>query len=470
MKNLKINKIILLLIIVVTFVSCVKDDEFGVPNDPATELNIPASDVVTIDALRSAWEQEVTINGNQTLTFGEEFATKFLEGYVISSDETGNFFEEVILQDKASNPTAGVKLVIDSNPLFGRYDFGRRVYVSLAGLSVGLDSGVLTLGFESAGSIEPISEAQMDTFIKRDALVAEIVPLPISIEDFEVDKTNLFVQLTEVQFTRSQALGTDPLTYAGEPSDEFDGERILESCTTGNSAVFSTSTFADFKSQELASGRGTVNAILTRDFFDDYFIITVNSLDDVMLDDTNRCDPDILSCDGPSGGGSTFWSQNFEQFNAIEDYVAAGWTNVNVNSGGTLWEVGNFSGNNYAQVSGFLSQENGIDTWLVTSGINMDNTTNEELIFNLEVAFANGVGLTVLVSTDFSGDVTTATWFPLDVFVPNVPASGFGGFNTVDPINVSCVEGTMYVAFRYQGSDPGITTRYHIDNIEVTGI
>ena len=469
MKNLSLNKIGLLLIVVITLVSCVKDDEFEIPTGDATELNIPANAIITIDALRSAWEQELANNGNATLTFGEDFAEKYIEGYVISTDETGNFFEEVIIQDKASNPTAGLKLVIDSNPLFGRYDFGRRIYIELNGLSVGLDNGVLTLGIEDAGSIEAIAESQMDNFIKRDAMVAEIVPLPMSIADFSEDKTNLFVRLTDVQFTRSQALGNNPLTYAGEASDEFDGERILESCTTGGTTIFSTSTFADFKSQELATGRGNIDAILTFDFFGEYFIVTVNSLDNIQLDDTNRCDPDTFSCDGPSGGGNVFWSQNFEEFDAIEDYVNAGWTNVNVNDGGTLWEIGNFDGTNYAQISGFNSEESTIETWLVTPSINMDNTTEEELLMDIQTNFDNGTILSVVFSTDFTGDVTTATWETLDVSIPSGPADGFGDFESVGPINISCLEGNINIGFLYQGSDPSATTRYHIDNIEITG-
>lgn len=469
MKHLKINTLILLLISVVTFVSCVQDDEFDIPNGDAIELNIPATDVVTINSLRSAWEQEVATNGNATLTFNEDYAGKFLEGYVISSDETGNFFEEVILQDKASNPTTGVKLVIDSNPLFGRYDFGRRVYVALQGLSVGLENGVLTLGIESAGSIEAIGESQMDDFVKRDAMVAEIVPLPLSMADFSDDKTNLFIQLTDVQFTRGQALGNDPLTYAGEASDEFDGERILESCATGSTTIFSTSTFADFKSQELATGRGNINAILTYDFFGEYFIVTVNTLDDVNLDDDNRCDPDTFNCDGPSGGGNVFWSENFESEDAIEDYVNAGWTNVNVNGGGTLWVIGNFDGSNYAQISGFNSGESTIETWLVTPSIDMDNTTEEELTMDIQTNFDNGTILSVVFSTDFTGDVTTATWQELDVDIPSGPSGGFGDFVAVGPVNISCLEGTVNIAFVYEGSDPNATTRYHIDNIEITG-
>tara|TARA_R100000406_G_C3087024_1_gene118523 strand:- start:173 stop:1051 length:879 start_codon:yes stop_codon:yes gene_type:complete len=291
----------------------------------------------------------------------------------------------------------------------------------------------------------------------------------MSFADFSEDKTNLFVRLTDVQFVRSQALGSNPLTYAGEASDEFDGERILESCATGATTIFSTSTFASFKSQELATGRGTIDAILTRDFFDDYFILTVNGLSDVNLDDTNRCDPDTFSCDGPSGGGNVFWSENFEQFNAIEDYVNAGWTNVNVNGGGTLWVIGNFDGTNYAQISGFNSGESTIETWLVTPSIDMDATTEEELFMDIQTNFDNGTILSVVFSTNFTGDVTTATWQELDVDIPSGPAGGFGSFQSVGPVNISCLEGTVNIAFLYEGSDPNATTRYHIDNIEITG-
>ena len=470
MKTLQINKLFILALAVFTIASCVQDDEFNVPNVSGTELNIPDSQIVTINALRSALEQEIADNGNETLTFGEEYADQYVEGYVVSSDEEGNFFEEVVLQDAPANPTTGVKVVIDVNPLFSRYNFGRRVYVKLEGLSVGFDSGVLALGIESAGSIEQLAESQADEFVLRDAMVAEITPLPLNISDFSMELTNLYVQLSDVQFNRNQALGDNPLTYAGEASDEFDGERILESCGEGTSVIFSTSTFADFKSQELASGRGTIDGILTLNFFGEDFNFVVNDLNGINLNDDNRCDPDVYECNEPSGGGDAFYEENFEQFNAIEDYVNAGWTNVNAsNATGELWEIGNFSNNNYAQISGFNTSEDEINTWLVTPGIDMSATSMEELFFDIQVNFDNGTILTVLFSNDFTGDVTTANWFQLDADIPTGPSGGFGDFEEVGPINVACVEGTMHVAFLYQGSDPSATTRYHIDNISVTG-
>jgi len=142
---------------------------------------------------------------------------------------------------------------------------------------------------------------------------------------------------------------------------------------------------------------------------------------------------------------------------------------VNVSGGNEVWEIGNFDNNNYAQVSGFNSGEDVIDTWLVTPAIDMDTTTEEELTFNIQAAFDNGTILSVLVSTDFTGDVTTATWNLLDASIPTGPESGFGDFFPSGPVNVSCVDGMAYIAFRYQGSDPTATTRYHIDDIVITG-
>ena len=47
---------------------------------------------------------------------------------------------------------------------------------------------------------------------------------------------------------------------------EFDGERLLESCEDGGSVIFSTSTFADFKSFLLPQGRGSMTGILTKNY------------------------------------------------------------------------------------------------------------------------------------------------------------------------------------------------------------
>ena len=657
MKTFNFYKLITLFLLAVVATSCVQDDEFDVPDSDTAVVDLEGD--VTIDQLRNLYLQELNTNENEFLTFSE--TDSYVTGYVISSDEGGNFFEELILQDSPANPKAGVKVLIDVNPLFTVYEFGRKVHVKLDGLTVGLDSGVLTLGIRDGNAIESIAESQFDEFLIRDEELAEIVPLPINITEFDDSKTNLYIQLENVQFNSSEVLGDNRKTFAGEPEDSFDGERILESCTTGIKTVFSTSTFADFKSLLLPQGKGSMAAILSKSFNASTFIVTVNDPSTINLDGNDRCDacglatetgetelfrdffetqtentpisgngwtnyaeagtqlweayfddssnaslgisarfsarntgdnssigwlvtPEIdfnaqnqetlnfktsnsfsdgsymvvlystnwdgspssipsanwspipeakivadsdffgdwiesgnidlsciegsghiafkyvgkdeedfdgtyeldevvinsettdggddsdgLDCTTPSGGGSPFFTADFEEFDAIEDYVGAGWTNVNVTGGSTVWEIGNFEGSNYAQISGFDSGENNIETWLVTPEINMDRTTGEELSFDVQASFDNGTILSVLVSTNFTGDVTTADWQTIDASIPTGPSGGFGEFQPVGPINISCLDGSVHFAFLYEGSDPDATTRYHVDNIEVTG-
>ncbi len=472
MKTLNINKFILLLIGLVVFNSCVEDDDFNTPNTSVSEpvLNGPE---VSIGAIAGRLAQEQDNGGtldytdeDTVLTFEFSETNEYMVGYVVSSDEGGNYFEELILQDNIENPTIGIKLLIDVNPLFVRYEVGRKVYIKLNGLAVGMTNGVLTIGTLNGNEVDKISSAVENEFLIRSAEVATMVPMPLEFGDFADDKTNLLIELQDVQFNRNQATGDNPLSFASEASDEFDGERTLESCASASSVIFSTSTFSDFKSLTLPSGRGSMTAVLTKDFFGEVYNVVISTPEDINFDSDDRCDPDFLECPGASGGGTAFFSEDFESFGT---FTSEGWTNVNVSGGSTQWVEGSFSGNAYAQISGFSSGDDEINVWLVTPTINMDGTTGEELSFDIQANFDNGTILTVLVSDDFTGDPTTATWQLLDATIPAGPSGGFGSFEGVGPINVSCLDGDVNFAFFYEGSDPSATTRYHVDNVEVTG-
>jgi Family of unknown function (DUF5689) len=449
--------------------SCLSDDSYEVPKGEPTVLDIPPEQIITINALRSAWAQEVSNNGNAILTFSDDNEEKHVEGYVVSSDESGNYFEEIILQDRPEDPTTGLKLLIDSSPLYGRYNIGRKLYVELKGLSVGLDSGVFSIGIDNAGSLSPIAEASMDDKIKRDTLIVDMIPSPLSFSEFSFDKTNIFARLTDVQFHRNEVSGNNPLTYAGEPEDQYDGERTLESCLNGQTLLFSTSTFSTFKSQELARGKGSIDGILLYDFFGEHLIFKVNTLNDINLTDEDRCDPEFFTCDSSGSGQDIIWSENFEDGNTIESYENAGWTNSNLEGGTTKWLLGNFDGNNYVQITGFNSGESPIRSWLITPEINLDSSEKEELKLNIQTSYNTGIALGLYFSNDFNGDISMATWQPLDMYIPNGPSGGFGTFQTVGPINLSCIEGDFHLGFLYEGSDPDLTTRYHLDAITITG-
>lgn len=479
MKTLKINKLIPLVLFFVVFVGCVEDDDFNVPNTNIEEPILDGPVIQISDVLNRLVQEQVSEddnnnpNPNNGLDYDSEITyqypddvIQYMEGYVISTDEAGNFFEELILQDDPTNPTVGIKVPIDVNPLFTRYDIGRKVYIRLTSLHAGISNGVLAVGFKEGNFISQIPFPLEIETIKRSAERADLTPLPLPLDEFDNSKTNLFINISDVQFNRTQAL-IEELTFSSEGSDEFDGERTLESCTSSASRVFSTSTFADFSGLKLPKGRGSIDAILSKNFFGDEFNVVINTPEAINFGDIeNRCDPDFLECTEASGGGSAIFSEDFETFGS---FTSEGWVNVNVGGGGTEWVEGSFSGNAYAQITGFNANDDNIDVWLVTPTINMDSTSGEEFSFDIQVNFDNGTILTVWVSQDFTGDPTTATWQAIDVSIPIGPGGGFGSFESVSPVNLSCLDGDINIGFFYEGADPGPTTRYHVDNVEVTG-
>ncbi|MDH7446294.1 DUF5689 domain-containing protein [Aquimarina sp. 2201CG14-23] len=466
MNTINLKKLISVLVLAVTFTACVQDDDFKTPPLSIDEPNIDGT-VIGVDAVLGILAQEIADEGaDAKVTF--EDTNNYVEGYIVSNDKAGNFFEEFVMQDAAENPSGGLRVLIDVNPLFTTYEFGRKVFIKLDGLSVGIENGVTTLGVLSGDEVDQIPSFSQNDFIKRSAEVATIVPLEITFADFSDDITNVYVKINNVQFNKSDVLGDNPLTFSAEATDEFDGERNLESCDDGGIAVLSTSTFADFKGLTLPSQQGSFEGILTKNFFGDTFNLVLNDPTGLTFDNETRCDPNVLECTGNSGGSTVIFEEDFTGL-SINDLENAGWLNVNTTGGSLDYFVGSFSGNQYAQISGFNSGENPFEVWLVTPEIDLTASIEEELSFDIQANFDNGNILTAFITDNFTGDVTTTEWTQLDASIPNGNPNGFGSFEAVGPVNISCIEGNVRIAFRYAGADPGPTTRYHIDNIEISG-
>lgn len=167
--------------------------------------------------------------------------------------------------------------------------------------------------------------------------------------------------------------------------------------------------------------------------------------------------------------------QNFDYTTANASVSLAGWTNANIADGGALlWTAKDYSDNKYVQISSYSSTSTSFDeAWLITPGIDMDNSTNEDFSFDVNVGYWNFAGLTVKISTDFDqtvAGITTATWTDVtsDFTIPSEPTGGFGDFATAGHLDVSSYAGTMYVAFVYNGDDAsGQTSTFQIDNVVI---
>lgn len=99
----------------------------------------------------------------------------------------------------------------------------------------------------------------------------------------------------------------------------------------------------------------------------------------------------------------------------------------------------------------------------------MPSGSSPTLTFATNDGFNNGEALTVKISTDYEGDVTTATWTDLTATISTGNTNGYGAsFTPSGDVDLSAYAGqVVYIAYQYLGGSNGITTTYQIDNVSV---
>ena len=495
MKKIVFVQLLGFLVIATIVVSCVEDN-FDIPDVTVESPNIDG-DVITLVAFESLYEQALLqegqdlgivdfegnildaadfaeLRGDFQFTFQNDGGNVYTSGYVISSDEASNFFEELVLQDAPENPTVGLRLLIDLNPLFTRYEMGRRVFIRLNGLTAGISNGVFTIGV-AGDFIEAIASFEEEDRLTRDVEVAIIVPRIVPLTDLSDDLTNLYISVENVQFNRDLVVNAN-LTYAGEATDEFDGERLLESCDNNGTVIFSTSTFADFKSAQLPSGRGSIAGVLTRNFFGDEFNLVVNDPSTVLLDQEDRCDPEEVDCGlATSVGSNIIYEDFFEDQDTNELITGNGWTNF-IQEGTEGWEAFFSTGTNSsigisARVGSFQSGDDSNIAWLVTPQFDFDAQSEEVLTYMTSNSFADGSTLEILFSDDWDGvpeNIPSASWDLITQAFIVEDDDFFGDFFPSGDVSLDCVTGVGYIGFRYTGSgDEGFDGTYELDEFQL---
>ena len=443
--------------------SCVKTDDYELPEIGVSEISFDGN-TTTIAAVKGHFDFE----SEDIYTFQNTGIA--MEGYVVSSDEGGNFYKKLVVQDRPSSPTSGMQVLVDDSSLFNTYDFGRKIYVKLDGLSLGYNNGSLQLGIQNRGNVVAIPKPLIDDHILKTSETAVIEPLRLDIRDFKEGFKNLYIKLENVQFNLNLFRNGSSLTFAAEPTDEFDGVRQLESCETGATAMLSTSTYADFRSLLLPQSSGSLSGVLTRDFYDDFFIIVLNTPEDLSFEDGARCDPEFFKCgENSTPGVEILFQESFETITTLRMLETRGWTNINVSGGSEVFKPGTLAGNRHVRISAYRTQEAPLEAWLVTPGISLNNSREEVLSFDLRSSFDNATILRVYITNEYSGNPLTTNWNLLDAQIPLGPSNQAATNFKRSLIDISCMEGTINVAFRYMGGIPDKTTTYDIDNIRVTG-
>lgn len=470
-----INKFLIGILLAVCFTACV-DDDYAIPDILIKEPNIPTSNITTFKAIVERYEQAVN-GGNSTVLIRDE-QDLYIEGYVISSDKAGNFFEKLIIQNKIdasdpdNDPRLGLKIEINASSLYNTYEIGRKVYVKLNGLTIGLSNGVIVIGKGDSNQVKQIQASEYRKIIIRGAEVATLTPKVTNIQDLTSKDENTLIQLNNMQINRFDLAST----YAGESTDEFDGFRILESCDSRVSILLQTSTYADFKSLVVPQGKGTIKGIFSRDYGDDFNVLIINSTSDINFDNLQRCDPLELNCGLAATYGTTnLFYENFESQTNNKPITGKGWTNY-VEAGTKSWEAYSSTATNAslgrsARLQSASSGDASNIAWLITPVIDLTGKNGITLRFKTSNSLADSSFLEVLYSLDWDGtqaNIKAATWGVLSAAYIVKDTDSFVPWFNSGNVDLSCATGTMHIAFKYTGSgQEAFDGVYELDEISV---
>ena len=109
--------------ILLLFNACVKDRDFDAPEGDCT------SDLVA----NASFSEVKALYKGELLQIQEDWV---IEGYVISSDQAGNFFSVLYFQDSPVNPTQGFQIEIDVRDNHLLFPVGSNKWLSLTSISI----------------------------------------------------------------------------------------------------------------------------------------------------------------------------------------------------------------------------------------------------------------------------------------------------------------------------------------------
>ncbi|PXY39602.1 DUF5017 domain-containing protein [Flavobacterium cheongpyeongense] len=395
-------------------------------------------------------------------------ATKYLyddviEAYVVSSDESGNFFKILYLETLATEnkPAIGFSISVDATNTYIDYRVGNKVYIELkdqftdlfyGGMRIGSlyegNSGTASVGRISQNDYKNVLNASC-TMVDEDKLVN-----PISIEEALNDsKLNTLIELSNVQFTEA----ANGRHYFEEANNVGGATNWYLRDKSGNQIIFRTSSFADFSANLIPQGSGKVRGILTK-YGSDYQLI-VRSLKDVVMDGKSNI---------------PFFTEDFQTVTNNVNFALPDWSNI-VEKASKLWKTMVSAGNGYAEFNTTSTTAAENIAWLVSPKINLSNYKNVVFSFrsaqhDLKVDSSLNT-LEIYISTNFDGsNVTKANWIKLNAKVPSL-STPTRQFISSGGIDLSAYSGDINIAFKYIGSgkDKTLNGAFMVDDVKMFG-
>ncbi|ACU08809.1 hypothetical protein FIC_02376 [Flavobacteriaceae bacterium 3519-10] len=275
MKNyLSFFKISFVMFASLVLTGCVHDDKY---NDP------DLTNYGCVELVKTKTLQEVKALYTGTTYVFPENTTDVIEGYVSSSDETGNIYKTIYIQDARENPTQGFVISVDAVSTYARFPQGSKIFIKLNGLAIGTYGGLVQLGVKdpAAGAatngVARIPEKMIPTNIfKSCEAAAPIVPKVMTLADMNASNDKYLgclIQIPNAEFD------VKALCSVFAPAGTSVDRQLNDPTTSATTRVVRNSGFASFANQMLPAGRGTFIGIFSK--FNASYQMYINKLADL---------------------------------------------------------------------------------------------------------------------------------------------------------------------------------------------
>lgn len=362
----------------------------------------------------------------------------YLKAQVTANDKTGNLFKYIYVEDK----TGGIRVNIDMTSLYAdpRFFVGKQVLINLKDLYVGSVKGEVQLGGLFSGNVGRVLANDVYKHFFPTTDFTEVVATEKTIAGLTDADVGRWIKIKDLQFINDD-LGE---SYAGASNTT----RTLEDCS-GAKLSLTTSSFANFASRQIDSGKGDLYGVLTK----------YNGKYEVWITNPLGADFDGNRCDGsPAPVFESIFNEDFS------GALTNNWTAVSV-LGTAVWNIQQF-GNPKPCV---VMSGNGNEDWLISKPITLAGYKNYYLSFETDGrASVQSDQLEVYVTDNYTGSLDPKNWTKLNPTLDS-DMSKFAPFVNSGKLDISNFAGkNVVVAFKYTSTDTASAT-WELDNVKVRG-
>ena len=275
-------------------------------------------------------EDDMLFRLGQNPETGEDY---IIHGRVITSDASGNIYQQIVLQDE----TAAIAVPIRQNSIWTSYRVGQEVVLNVTDLYLGTNASYYEIGWlddyigeESLGYLswlrflehsekngvpnQNIKFVPMDSEWPSDSPYGLITTIDriINLSAYSEEGYKAMSQYVELQNVHFVDAGKD--TYAQyQESNEY---RFIEDAY-GNKIPLNNSGYSTFHNEMLPEGEGTIRAILSYYQFSDYdnkWQLTLIDSEDVIFDTHGNSKNDPYTVEealAQNNNGRTGWTEGY---------------------------------------------------------------------------------------------------------------------------------------------------------------